>query len=59
MSESATATIAGVALGLLTRVKADPGEAEAPAIRLEHRLQPWSAGVAVPAAINDAACSKK
>ena len=42
------ATIAGVALGLLTRVKADPGEAEAPAVRLEHRLQPWSAGVAVP-----------
>ncbi|REH50173.1 NhaA family Na+:H+ antiporter [Kutzneria buriramensis] len=42
------ATIAGVALGLLTRVTADPGEAEAPAIRLEHRLQPWSAGVAVP-----------
>lgn len=42
------ATIAGVALGLLTRVKADPGEAESPAVRLEHRLQPWSAGVAVP-----------
>jgi NhaA family Na+:H+ antiporter len=42
------ATIAGVALGLLTRVRADDGEAEAPAIRLEHRLQPWSAAVAVP-----------
>ncbi|NIH86717.1 Na+/H+ antiporter NhaA [Amycolatopsis granulosa] len=42
------ATIAGVALGLLTRVRPDPGEAEAPAIRLEHRLQPWSAAVAVP-----------
>jgi NhaA family Na+:H+ antiporter len=42
------ATIAGVALGLLTRVTADPGEAAAPAIKLEHRLQPWSAGVAVP-----------
>ena len=42
------ATIAGVALGLLTRVKADPGEEDAPAVRLEHRLQPWSAGVAVP-----------
>ncbi|QUQ69719.1 Na+/H+ antiporter NhaA [Kutzneria sp. CA-103260] len=42
------ATIAGVALGLLTRVKADPGEAESPAVRLEHRLQPWSAGLAVP-----------
>ncbi|MEV8608589.1 Na+/H+ antiporter NhaA [Amycolatopsis sp. NPDC051373] len=42
------ATIAGVALGLLTRVKPDQGEAEAPALRLEHRLQPWSAAVAVP-----------
>jgi NhaA family Na+:H+ antiporter len=42
------ATIAGVALGLLTRVKKDPYEREAPALRLEHRLQPWSAGLAVP-----------
>lgn len=42
------ATIAGVALGLLTRVRADPGEEEAPAIRLEHRLQPYSALIAVP-----------
>jgi NhaA family Na+:H+ antiporter len=42
------ATIAGVALGLLTRVRLDQGEDEAPAIRLEHRLQPWSAAVAVP-----------
>lgn len=42
------ATIAGVVLALLTRVKADPGEQEAPAVRLEHRLQPWSAAVAVP-----------
>lgn len=42
------ATIAGVALGLLTRVRADDGETEAPALRLEHRLQPWSAAVAVP-----------
>lgn len=42
------ATIAGVLLGLLTRVRADEGEAEAPAVRLEHRLQPWSAGVCVP-----------
>ncbi|MBE1576844.1 Na+/H+ antiporter NhaA [Amycolatopsis roodepoortensis] len=42
------ATIAGVALGLLTRVRADDGEEHAPAIRLEHRLQPWSAAVAVP-----------
>ncbi|GAA2672288.1 MULTISPECIES: Na+/H+ antiporter NhaA [Actinosynnema] len=42
------ATIAGVALGLLTRVRADDGEDEAPAARLEHRLQPWSAGLVVP-----------
>lgn len=42
------ATIAGVALALLTRVRRDPYEHEAPALRLEHRLQPWSAGVAVP-----------
>ncbi len=41
-------TLAGVALGLLTRVRADPGEAHAPAIRLEHRLQPLSAGLCVP-----------
>ncbi len=42
------ATLAGVALGLLTRVRADDGEAESPAIRLEHRIQPFSAGVCVP-----------
>ena len=42
------ATIAGVALGLLTRVRADEGETHAPADRLEHRLQPWSAGLVVP-----------
>jgi Na+:H+ antiporter, NhaA family len=42
------ATIAGVALGLLTRVCPDPDEHEAPALRLEHRLQPWSAGLCVP-----------
>jgi NhaA family Na+:H+ antiporter len=42
------ATIAGVALALLTRVRKDHHEREAPALRLEHRLQPWSAGVAVP-----------
>lgn len=42
------ATIAGVALGQLTRVKPDPGEREAPAIRVEHRVQPFSAGVVVP-----------
>jgi NhaA family Na+:H+ antiporter len=42
------ATIAGVLLGLLTRVKADPGEEYAPALRLEHRIQPFSAGFCVP-----------
>jgi Na+:H+ antiporter, NhaA family len=42
------ATVAGVALGLLTRVRPDREEASSPAERLEHRLRPWSAGVAVP-----------
>jgi NhaA family Na+:H+ antiporter len=42
------ATIAGVALGLLTRVTHDAGEHESPGERLEHRLQPVSAGVCVP-----------
>ena len=42
------ATIAGMALALLTRVRADEDEHEAPAARLEHRLQPWSAGLCVP-----------
>ncbi|MBK0865570.1 MAG: Na+/H+ antiporter NhaA [Saccharopolyspora sp.] len=42
------ATIAGVALGLLTRVKRDPDEDASPSMRLEHRLQPWSAGLVVP-----------
>jgi Na+:H+ antiporter, NhaA family len=42
------ATVAGVALALLTRVHADPGEPSAPLLRLEHRLQPWSAGLCVP-----------
>jgi Na+:H+ antiporter, NhaA family len=42
------ATIAGVVLGLLTRVHRDDGERDAPALRLEHRLQPWSAGLCVP-----------
>jgi NhaA family Na+:H+ antiporter len=41
-------TIAGVALGLVTRVLPDPGEKHPPAERIEHRLRPWSAGVAVP-----------
>ncbi|GAB2652267.1 Na+/H+ antiporter NhaA [Saccharopolyspora gloriosae] len=42
------ATIAGVALGLLTRVRTDPDETASPSMRLEHRLQPWSAGLIVP-----------
>ncbi len=42
------ATIAGVALGLLTRVRPDTDEEHSPAERLEHRLRPMSAAVAVP-----------
>jgi NhaA family Na+:H+ antiporter len=42
------ATIAGVVLGLLTRVLPDPDEERSPAERLEHRLSPVSAAVAVP-----------
>ncbi|HET7691149.1 MAG TPA: Na+/H+ antiporter NhaA [Nocardioidaceae bacterium] len=42
------ATIAGVAMGLLTRVIPDEGEDKSPAERLEHALSPWSAGLAVP-----------
>ena len=42
------ATIAGVALGMVTRVLTDDGEEQSPAMRLEHVLTPWSAGFAVP-----------
>ncbi|HVF05595.1 MAG TPA: Na+/H+ antiporter NhaA [Frankiaceae bacterium] len=42
------ATVAAVALGLLTRVRADEDEEQSPAERLEHLLQPWSAGLVVP-----------
>jgi NhaA family Na+:H+ antiporter len=42
------ATVAGVALGLLTRVRPDADESRSPAERLEHRLTPVSAGLAVP-----------
>ena len=42
------ATVAGVAFGFLTRVRTDPGEVEAPADRLIHRIHPISAGFAVP-----------
>jgi NhaA family Na+:H+ antiporter len=42
------ATVAGVALGLLTRVHKDPGEAKSPADRMEHLIHPVSAGICVP-----------
>lgn len=42
------ATVAGITLGLLTRVTPDPGEGESPAERLVHRLVPISAGLCVP-----------
>ncbi|MCZ3386104.1 MAG: Na+/H+ antiporter NhaA [Actinomycetia bacterium] len=42
------ATVAGIAMGLLTRVKPDADEDHSPAERLEHRVRPLSAGVAVP-----------
>jgi len=42
------ATVAGVALGLLTRVKPDPGEASSPADRMSHLVHPISAGLCVP-----------
>ena len=42
------ATVAGVAMGLLTRVKPDADEDHSPAERLEHRVRPLSAGIAVP-----------
>ncbi|MGH3484049.1 MAG: Na+/H+ antiporter NhaA [Nocardioidaceae bacterium] len=43
------ATVAGVALGLLTRVHPDPGEARSPVEVHEHRVRPIAAGIAVPA----------
>jgi NhaA family Na+:H+ antiporter len=42
------ATVAGVALGLLTRCSVDPDEEESPRDRLEHMVGPWSSGLAVP-----------
>ena len=42
------ATIAGVALGLLVRVRRDEGEERSPCERLEHLLSPVSSGIAVP-----------
>ncbi|MFQ6394653.1 Na+/H+ antiporter NhaA [Nocardia sp. KC 131] len=41
-------TLAGVGLGLLTRVRPDEREDQAPATRLEHLIQPISAGLCVP-----------
>ena len=42
------ATVAGVGLGLLTRVRPDPGEDKAPVDRYEHAMRPLSAGICVP-----------
>jgi NhaA family Na+:H+ antiporter len=42
------ATVAGVAMGLATRVSQDPGEDQSPGERAEHALRPFVAGVAVP-----------
>ena len=42
------ATVAGIVLGLLTPVRPRLGEEIAPGARLEHRIHPISAGVAVP-----------
>jgi len=41
-------TVAGVAMGLLTRIRPDPSEAVSPAEHLEHVVRPVSAGLAVP-----------
>jgi len=42
------ATVAGVAIGLLTRVRRDPGERRSPAEHAEHLMRPLSASVCVP-----------
>lgn len=42
------ATVAGVALGLSTRVTRDKGEDQAPGEKVEHSLRPFVAGFAVP-----------
>ena len=42
------ATVAGMTLALLTRVRPDATESRSPAERLEHLLEPVSSGVAVP-----------
>ncbi len=42
------ATVAGVALGLMTRVHSGPGEESSPAELADHYIRPFSAGFAVP-----------
>jgi len=42
------ATVTGIMLGLLTPVRARPGEAQPPSVHYERRLHPISAGVVVP-----------
>jgi NhaA family Na+:H+ antiporter len=42
------ATVAGIVLGLLTPVRVRTGESHPPSERIEHRLHPISAGLAVP-----------
>jgi NhaA family Na+:H+ antiporter len=42
------ATVAGILLALLTPVRPRPGQAASPASSFEHRLHPFSAGIAVP-----------
>ncbi|MES4902576.1 MULTISPECIES: Na+/H+ antiporter NhaA [unclassified Streptomyces] len=42
------ATIAGVAMGLMLRCTVREGEERSPAERVEHRMRPLSAGLAVP-----------
>ncbi|MEV0600385.1 Na+/H+ antiporter NhaA [Streptomyces sp. NPDC050315] len=43
------ATVAGVAMGLILRIRRDKDEAASPGERTEHLLRPVSAGFAVPA----------
>ncbi|KAK1180323.1 Na+/H+ antiporter NhaA [Streptomyces sp. NBS 14/10] len=42
------ATVAGVAMGLMLRCTVREGEERSPAERIEHRVRPLSAGLAVP-----------
>jgi Na+:H+ antiporter, NhaA family len=42
------ATVAGVAMGLMLRCTVREGEESSPAERIEHRVRPLSAGLAVP-----------